>query len=113
MWYYLLILIKNNNKKQSVSRKNCKPSLLDVNLINAKTNCIRPQNFATGVSDCHKMIGSLINIIIIPKFEKSKMQYKSFRTLDVHALNNDLQILIQASTYNHTDSNSEWRNNLC
>ena len=65
-------------------------SLLDVILTNAKTNCIRPQNFPTGVSDCHNMIGTLININI-PKFEKQKIQYRSFRTLDVHALNNDLQ----------------------
>ena len=51
---------------------------------------IRPQNFPTGVSDCHNMIGTLININI-PKLEKQKIQYRSFRTLDVHALNNDLQ----------------------
>ena len=71
-------------------KKDCKPSLLDVILTNAKTNCIRPQNFATGVSDCHNLIGTLINVNV-PKFEKRKIQYRSFRTLDANALNNDLQ----------------------
>ena len=64
--------------------------MLDAILTNAKPNCIRPQNFTTGVSDCHNMIGTLINTNL-PKFEKQKIQYRSFRTLDVNALNNDLQ----------------------
>ena len=82
--------LSNLIEKPTCFKKSCKPSLLDVILTNAKTNCIRPQNFATGVSDCHNMIGTLININI-PKFEKQKIQYRSFRTLDVNALNNDLQ----------------------
>ena len=82
--------LSNLIEKPTYFKKNCTPSLLDVILTNAKTNCIRPQNFPTGVSDCHNMIGTLININI-PKLEKQKIQYRSFRILDVHALNNDLQ----------------------
>ena len=51
-------------------------------LKNAKTNYIKPQNFSTGVSDCHNMIGVLINSTM-PKNEEQKIQYRSLRTLDV------------------------------
>ena len=71
-------------------KKDWKPSLLDVILTNAKTNCIKPQNFSTGVSDCHNMIGVLITSTM-QKNEKQLIQYRSFRTFDIRALNNDLQ----------------------
>ena len=46
--------------------------------------------FATGVSDCHNLIGTLINVNVL-EIEKRKIQYRSFRTLDANALNDDLQ----------------------
>ena len=50
----------------------------------------KTSDFATGVSDGHNLIGTLINVNV-PKFEKRIIQYRSFRTLDANALNNDLQ----------------------
>ena len=93
--------VSNFIEKPTCFKKNCKSSMLFVILTNAKTNCFRPQNFATGVSDCHIMIGTLININI-PNFEKQKIQYRSFRTPDVHALNNDQQ---NVELLNYEDGN--------
>ena len=66
--------------------KNCKPSLLDVILINSKSLCIKTLNFATGISDWHSMISTAINNQI-PKNEKHKIQYRSFRSVDADARN--------------------------
>ena len=47
------------------------------------------------------MIGVVINSTM-PKNEKQKIQYRSFRTLDIHALNNDLQnVELLSSDRNH------------
>ena len=43
-------------------------------------NCIRPQNFVTGVSDCINLIGTLINVNV-PKFKKRKIQNTSLALL--------------------------------
>ena len=73
-------------QKPTCFMKNCKPSLLDVVLTNSKSLCIKTLNFATGISDWHSMISTVINNQI-PKTEKHKIQYRSFRSVDADALN--------------------------
>ncbi|KAL4227059.1 hypothetical protein ACF0H5_015033 [Mactra antiquata] len=69
--------------------KNCTPSLLDCILTNSKQLCFKTVNFPTAVSDCHNMIGTVINNTV-PKVEKRKTEYRSFKQLNESELLNDL-----------------------
>ena len=82
--------ISNLIPKPTCFMKNCKPSLLDVLLTNSKSLCIKTLHFATGISGCHNMIRAVINNQI-PKNEKQKIQYRSFRSVDTDALNMDMK----------------------
>jgi hypothetical protein len=80
--------------------KNCKNSLLDVILTNSKSLCFKTLNFTTGISDCHNMISIVINNTT-PANEKQKIKYRSFKNLDVMALNEDMSkvnIQVQSNT---------------
>ena len=72
--------LSNLIQKPTCFKKDCKSSLLDVVLTNAKTNYIKPQNFSTGVSDCHNMIGVLINSTM-PKNEEQKFNIEALGLL--------------------------------
>ena len=50
---------------------------------------MRSLNFPTRISDCHNMRGTFINNTI-PAQEKQKISYRSYRNLDMVALNEDL-----------------------
>ena len=82
--------ISNLIQKPTCFMKNCKPSLLDVLLTNSKSLCIKTLNVATGISDCHNMISTVINNQI-QKTEKQKNQYRSFRSVDTDALNMNMK----------------------
>lgn len=87
-------------KEPTCFMKNCKNSLLDVILTNSKSLCFKTLNFTTGISDCHNMISTVINNIT-PANEKQKIKYRSFKNLDVIALNEDLSkvnIQVQSNT---------------
>ena len=58
-------------------------------MTNSKSLCIKTLNFATGISDWHNMISAVINNQI-PKNEKHKIQYRSFRSVDADALNMEM-----------------------
>ena len=80
--------------------RNCKESLLDVILTNNKKLCMKTLNFTTGISDCHNMISTISNNIT-PRNEKQKIKYRSFKNLDVVALNEDLsKVNVQILTVN-------------
>ena len=70
--------------------KDCKPSLLDFILTNSKSLCMKTLNFGTGISDWHNMISIVINNQI-PKNEKYKIQYRSFRSVDTDALSTEMK----------------------
>ena len=96
------IHVSNLIQKPICFMQNCKPSLLDVLLTNSKSLCIKTLNFATGISDCHNMISTVINNQI-PKNEKQKLQYRSFRSVDTDALNLDMKTV--RITGSHQDEN--------
>ena len=81
---YLMELFSLTNliKEPTCFKKNYTPSLLDVFLTNSKSLCIRTLNFSPGVSDCYNLISSVINNTV-PKADKDKMSYRSFRNLIV------------------------------
>ena len=81
--------LSNLVKEPTCYMKNCTPSLLDVILTNRKSLCMRTLNFSTGISDCHNMISTVINNTI-PIQEKQKISYRSFKKLDIDALNEDI-----------------------
>ena len=81
--------LQNIIKDPTCFMKNCNPSLLDVFLTNSKKQCIRTLNFATGISDCHNMISTVINITI-PNMEKQKISYRSYRNFNYEDFVNDL-----------------------
>ena len=82
--------LSNLISKPTCFMKNCKPSLSDVILTNSKTLCVKTLNFATGISNCHNIISTVINNQI-QKDEKQRIQYKSYKSIDVDALNNDIK----------------------
>lgn len=84
---------KNLIQSATCFMKNCTPSLLDVILTNSKPLCMKTMNFATGISDCHNMISTVINNTI-PKNQKIKISYRSFRNLDINSLNIDLSSIV-------------------
>ena len=81
--------LTNLVKDATCFMKDCKESLLDVIITNNKKLCMKTLNFATGISDCHNMISTIINNTT-PRNEKEKIKYRSFKNLDVAALNEDL-----------------------
>ena len=87
-------------KEPTCFMNNCKNSLLDVILTNSKSLCFKTLNFTTGISDCHNMISIVINNTT-PANEKQKIKYRSFKNLDVMALNEDMSkvnIQVQSNT---------------
>jgi hypothetical protein len=93
-------------KEPTCFMKNCKNSPLDVILTNSKSLCFKTLNFTTGISDCHNMISTVINNTTPPN-EKQKIRYRSFKNMDVMALNEDLSkvnMQVQSST-NEIDVN--------
>ena len=82
--------LTNLIQKPTCFMKDCKPSLLDVILTISKSLCMKTLNFGTGISDWHNMISIVINNQI-PKNEKYKSQYKSFRSVDTDALNTEMK----------------------
>ena len=87
--------LSNLIQKPTCFMKDCKPSLLDVILTNSKSLCIKTLNFGTGISDKHYMISTVINNQI-PKNEKYKIQYRSFRSVDIDALNTEMVFILLA-----------------
>lgn len=85
-----LFNLSNLISKPTCFMKNSKPSLLDVILTNSKTQCIRTLNFATGISDCHNIISTVINNQI-PINEKQRIQYRSYKSIDIDALNDEIK----------------------
>ncbi|XP_053408956.1 uncharacterized protein LOC128559906 isoform X2 [Mercenaria mercenaria] len=87
---YIMELLDLTNivKNATCFMKNCQPSLLDVILPNSKKKkiCMKTFNFGTGVSDCHNIIGTVINSNTT-KDEKKKIQYKSFRNFNSDVFN--------------------------
>lgn len=97
-------------KNPTCFMKNCTPSLLDNILTNSRSLCMKTQNFATGISDCHNFICTVINNAT-QKIEKVKISYRSFKNLDVNALNTDLSN-IRIPNVNEIDPRSDNVNNL-
>jgi hypothetical protein len=64
--------LTNLVKQATCFMKNCKESLLDVILTNNKKLCMRTLHFATGISDCHNMISTIINYIT-PRMKNRKL----------------------------------------
>ena len=77
--------LKNLVKTATCFMKNCKPSLLDVILTNSSSAFIKTLNFPTGVIDCHNLISSVINCKM-PRFEKQKINIRSFRNFNCEIL---------------------------
>ena len=61
-------------------------------------------NFPTGVSDCHNLVATVINNTL-PKIEKQKVEYRSFRNFDPVSFNNDLTNLHFADPFTSPDFN--------
>ena len=77
-----LLDLVNLIKEPTCFMKNMQPSLVDVILTNRNKLCMKTLNFSTGVSDCHNFISTVVNNNV-PKTEKQKVSYRSFRKLNV------------------------------
>ena len=101
---------KNLIQSATCFMKNCTPSLLDVILTNSKSLCMKTMNFATGISDCHNMICTVINNTI-PNHQKIKINYRSFKTLDIDSLNIDLSSIV-VPTPDNIQCSEDYVNNV-
>lgn len=104
--------LKSLLKSPTCFMKNCTPSLVDVMLTNNSKLCIGTFNFPTGISDCHNLIGTVINNST-PTYEKSKYKYRSFRAVDEQSLNADLECLkekFKAENCSTNDINALYEN---
>ena len=102
-----LFYLENLVKGSTCFMKNCMPSALDVILTNSKHMCFKTLNFSTGISDCHNFISTVIDSQT-PRNEKQRIQYRSYKNLDVNALNNDL-----SEALSHQRSTLEFKSGTC
>jgi hypothetical protein len=82
---------------------NFNSSLVDVIMTNKKSLCLKSQNVPTGVSDCHNIISTIIKGEVL--YEQKKLgYYRSYKTLDIENVNDDIEQIKFNQTCHEVDS---------
>jgi hypothetical protein len=70
---------------------------------NKKSLCFKSQNVPTGVSDCHNIISTIIKGEVL--YEPKKLgYYRSYKTLDIENVNDDIEQIKFNQTCHEVDS---------
>ena len=103
---------KNIVKNATCFKKDCIPSLVDVILTNKPKSCVHTQNFNTGISDCHHLIGTFIKANL-PPTKRSTTLCRSYKNFQIESFLEDLNNIdlpgagIDSTTVNEKFNNFE------